>query len=106
MGFLDVLFQKSDKSRVLRFYLTETDSDELARCRKREPVIFRSHPEERGRVLVFHKIKQGSEAKLGAVPGEMAQEVAEHLEQGFLCEGTILQVTYDNCRVKCRLIAL
>ena len=106
MGFLDVLFEKSDKSRVLRFSLAETDSDELARCRKREPVVFRCHPEERGRVLVFHKRKRGSEAKVGAVPEEKAKEVADHLQQGFLCEGSILEVTGDACRVKCRLISL
>ena len=106
MGFWDVLFQTSDKSRVLRFYLEDTDSKELGKCRKREPLIFRRHPQEKGRVLVFRKQDQGTEARVGAVPQVEAERVANHLGQGFICEGTIIELKGGNCRVKCRLIGL
>lgn len=106
MGFLDILFQTSDKSRVLRFYLEDTDSEELAKCRKREPLIFRRHPQKAGRVLVFRKQYQGTEVRVGAVPRVEAERVANHLWQGFICEGTIVELKGSACRVKCRLIGL
>jgi len=106
MGFLDVLFEKGDKSRVLHFYLVDTDGEELERCRKREPLTFRLHPTEENRVVVFHKVGQGSEAPVGAVPMEEAESVADHLRKGFLCEGSIMEIKEGACRVKCRLIGL
>lgn len=106
MGFLDVLFNTSDKSHVIRFYLEDADSDELARCRKREPLIFRRHPQKAWRVLVFRKQDQGAEVRVGAVPQGEAEHVANHLWQGFICEGTIIEFKGGTCRVKCRLIGL
>lgn len=107
MGFLDVLFDKSDKSSVHRFYLVDTYSEELEGCRKREPLTFRLHPTDENRVLVFHKVGQGSEAPVGAVPMEEAESVAHHLRKGFLCEGSIIEIKEGGtCRVKCRLIGL
>ncbi|MEF8889194.1 MAG: hypothetical protein V5A14_04050, partial [Desulfohalobiaceae bacterium] len=92
MGFLDALFDKSDKSSVLRFSLVHTYSEELERCRKREPLTFRLHPTEADRVLVFHKVGQGSEAPVGDVPVEEVESVADHLRKGFLCEGSIIEL--------------
>jgi len=106
MGFINVLFDKSDKSSVLRFYLVHTYSEELERCRKREPLTFRLHPTDENRVVVFHKVGQGSEAPVGDVPTEEAESVAEHLRKGFLCEGSIIELRADEIRVKCRLIGI
>jgi hypothetical protein len=106
MGFLDALFTKGDKSTVLHFELVDTDEEELARCRKREPLVFRCHPSDQSRVLVYHKLGQGVESKVGAVPAEKADTLADHLGRGFLCEGSILEITGGQCRVKCRMIGL
>jgi len=106
MGFLDVLFEKGDKSSVLRFPLVDTYSEELERCRKREPLTFRLHPTEENKVIVFHKVGRGSEAPVGAVPMEEAESVADHLRKGYLCEGAIIEIKEGACRVKCRLISL
>ncbi len=35
-----------------------------------------------------------------------AERVANHLGQGFICEGTIIELKGGACRVKCRLIGL
>jgi hypothetical protein len=106
MGFLDVLFDKSDKSSVLRFSLVGVYTEELERCRKREPLIFRLHPTDEKRVVVFHKVGQGAEAPVGDVPKNEAKSVADHLWKGFLCEGSITELKGGVIRVKCRLIGI
>ena len=106
MGFMDVLFDKGDKSSVLRFYLVNTDGEELEKCRKREPLTFRLHQTDENRVVVFHKVGQGSETPVGDVPTDEAESVADHLRKGFLCEGSIMELKDGEIRVKCRLIRL